>query len=164
MTSILFRETQRFRQPWLWLLLALAPILAGFAFVRQLLMHQPVGANPMSDAAAWVVLPLVGLGLPAFFALLRLTVTVSGETVEVHFFPLRRRRIPLESLASVEAATYRPILDYGGWGIRLGARGWAYTLSGHEGVILHFKDGSQLLVGSRRSQALAEAVAARLHP
>lgn len=157
-TPAAFHEIQRFRQPWLWGVMAALFAAAAYAFVRQLLLHQPVGDHPMPDAAAWVLLPLLGLGLPLFFAFLRLDVKLDRDTLDLRFVPLRHRRIPLGELASVEATTYRPLRDYGGWGIRLGARGWAYTVSGREGVTLRFKDGRELLVGSQRASALVEAL------
>jgi hypothetical protein len=48
------------------------------------------------------------------------------------------------------AVAYQPLLEYGGWGIRLGRRGWAYTISGNRGVQIALKDGKSFLLGSQR--------------
>lgn len=50
---------------------------------------------------------------------------------------------------------YRPILDYGGWGIRWApGKGWAYTVRGNLGVQLELSDGKRLLVGSQSPEGL----------
>jgi hypothetical protein len=65
-------------------------------------------------------------------------------------------------IRSAEAVSYRPLLQYGGWGIRRGFREWAWNVSGSEGVRLHFRDGSSFLIGSTESGRLAAAVRERL--
>ena len=84
---------------------------------------------------------------------------VRGDGVHVRFFPfhLSFRKIPLENVVKVEARSYRPIREYGGWGIRCGRRGRAYNMSGNLGVRIDYADGRHLLIGSRRAEELAEA-------
>jgi hypothetical protein len=65
-------------------------------------------------------------------------------------------------LKSHEAITYSPLRDYGGWGIRRGAKGKAYNVSGNHGVRLELSDGKRILIGSQRPEELSEAVAAAL--
>ncbi|HEV2352733.1 MAG TPA: hypothetical protein VGR89_00685, partial [Puia sp.] len=56
---------------------------------------------------------------------------------------------------------YRPLHDFGGWGIRWGEKGTAYTISGKFGIQLVFTHGSKLLVGTSRARE-AEAVLERV--
>lgn len=78
--------------------------------------------------------------------------------IVIHFrgVPVKRF-IPWNEIASVEARKYRPILEYGGWGLRGLGKNRAYNVSGTEGLQLVFKDGRRVLVGSRMAQALEEA-------
>ena len=69
-----FTEVQRFRQLWLWaLVLAVSLLLLGlfgYGMVKQLVLGQLWGSNPMSDPALLIVGPLTvlsGLGLPLLF-------------------------------------------------------------------------------------------------
>ena len=55
---------------------------------------------------------------------------------------------------------YRPLIDYGGWGVRLGMGGWAYTTGGNEGVKLRLRRGIPVLIGSERSRELEAAIRA----
>ena len=59
---------------------------------------------------------------------------------------------------SVYTRTYSPMREYGGWGIRFGKSGKAYNIKGDEGLQLVFKNGKRLLIGSQKSQELAQAV------
>ena len=67
---------------------------------------------------------------------------------------------------SCEPRVYRPVLEYGGWGVRYTpfGRGWAYNVSGNRGVQLVMSSGRRALVGSQRPDDLAGAInAARRH-
>ncbi len=55
--------------------------------------------------------------------------------------------------------TYRAFLDYGGYGVRLGLRGWAWSVSGNQGVLVESTNGSRLMIGSQRPKELVAAIA-----
>lgn len=155
--AVLFEEEQRFRQPWLWALLLGIMVIEFAAFV--LVAEQAAGGGGLFIfAGALVVL----LGIIWLMYSLRLTVRVYPDRLHIHFFPLVRREIPLDEIASYEARTYRPLLEYGGWGLRYSftGNGRAYNVSGHRGVQLTLRDGERLLIGSQRADELADAIAA----
>lgn len=90
----------------------------------------------------------------------RLDTEVRESGLYYRFFPFQRtqRRVSGQEIERAEARTYSPIREFGGWGIRLGTSGKAYTVSGSEGVQVHLLDGSSFLIGSQRGQELAEAL------
>lgn len=138
--DVTFREVQQFRQPWLWAILVFvvaAPVLAG----------GPLGA---------VVGGVVALCVWS----LQLTTEVRDDALYVRFFPFHRspRRIPWSDIESVDAVHYRPLRDYGGWGIRFAKGRLAYNVSGSEGVRLSRPGQRELLVGSQQSYDLARAI------
>ena len=103
--------------------------------------------------------PVVVLVLLIFFALARLVIRVSPEGLDVEFRPLTRRHIPLADIASCESRVYRPILEYGGWGIRSGWKGGrAYNVRGNRGVQLTLRSGESVLLGSQRADELASVI------
>ena len=55
---------------------------------------------------------------------------------------------------------YNPLLEYGGWGVRLGPKGWGYMTSGKEGVQLRLRKGLPVLIGSARPRELEAAIRA----
>jgi len=88
---------------------------------------------------------------------------VHADRLCVRLFPfhIRHREIAAEDLSECYARTYKPIREYGGWGIRCGFRkgiGRAYNMSGNKGVQLVFKNGKKLLIGSQRCDELAQAI------
>ena len=52
----------------------------------------------------------------------------------------------------MEVRQYKPLSEYGGWGLRYGSSGKAYNVSGNIGIQLHFKDGSTLLIGTNKKE------------
>src|SRR5690242_12028862 len=128
MNAILFEEKQAFRQTWLWLLLGgtLALMLAGLLFSQQ-----PEAVPGLAIGFS----VLLATALLLWF--MKLSVRVEGDAVHVRFWPIVNKTIALADITRSQARTYRPILEYGGWGIRYSfANGWAYNVSGKEGVQL----------------------------
>lgn len=117
------------------------------------------------ETGSWLVPASVAAGigliavLGACFA--RLQVRVDGREVRVSFGPIART-VPLEAIVSVEATTYSPLREFGGWGIRLGRRGWMWNVMGDGGkaVALTLREGRALLCSSREPEALVAAIEA----
>jgi hypothetical protein len=117
------------------------------------------------DAHGFIWVPMIGL-LAAFFAITilasgRLVTEVRADAIYVRFAPFHRsfRRFPWASITSADARTYRPIREYGGWGLRGFGRNRAYSVRGNRGLQIVFKDGRRLLIGSDRADALGQAIA-----
>ncbi len=164
-STYLFREEQAFHQAWIWwtvgLLAALVWGLFAFIMYKQLVQGEPVGDNPMPNSTlAWFgpLMMLVMAGLILLFQKMKLTVQVHPDHLHIRFFPFLTRNISLSEIVRWEARTYRPIGEYGGWGIRYGFKGWAYNVSGDRGVQLKLNGGKRLLIGSQRAEELALAI------
>jgi hypothetical protein len=155
-----YREVQRFRQPWLWLLIAGIFGVTVWAFVQQIVLGTPFGQNPASNTVMMIIALAFGLAFPALFYAANLTTEVRSDGLYYRFFPfhLRFRKITAESLVSYEVRTYKPIRDYGGWGIRYGRDGKAYNVSGNRGVMLELSGSQRLLIGSQKPEDLANAI------
>ena len=63
-----------------------------------------------------------------------------------------------ESISEIYIREYNALLEYGGWGIRIGLRGRAFIASGNIGVQIIFKDGSQVLIGTHQPDAIASVL------
>ena len=137
--TILFSETQRFTQVWIWAITLSAAVLTWAIFL--------------------LVLLVVGVGIPAFVYSLRLEVELNEEDLAIRFRPFVRRRIPLSRIREFHARPYRPIREYGGWGLRYGPSGKAYNVKGDRGVQLLLEGKEKLLVGSQRPEEFEGALA-----
>ena len=88
--------------------------------------------------------------------LLHMTTEVTPTDVRVWFgwAPTYPRSCRSARSARIEVVTYRPIADYGFWGIRAGRDGErALIARGNRGVRLELTDGTRLLIGSQRPEA-----------
>ena len=161
--DLAFTETQRFTQIWLWVLVILVAAVGWWAFIVQIILGHDFGTNPAPDVMLWVIFVLFGLGLPIFFRLLKLVTELHTDHIRLRYFPIYRRRIPYTDIRSVAASQYRPIVEYGGWGIRWSpVNGMAYNVSGNMGVQLELTNGKKLLIGSQRADELERAIKGRM--
>ncbi|HEX8439749.1 hypothetical protein [Archangium sp.] len=151
--KILYEETQRFRQPWIWVLLVCSMLIPLLSIGMQLVVERD--AELAGVFAGVLVLGLLPLAL---FAYMKLVVRVEGGSLSIRFVPFLRKHYPLQDVSRWEVCDFRPLSDYGGWGIRRGRGGWAYTVSGNRGVQLEFRDGRKLLVGSQHPEKLIAAL------
>ena len=150
-----YREVQRF-----WLNRILLLIGGGFVVVAVALALSP--AEMLKGTPdGWTY---ATLGVPLLLSLVSLKTEVSADgVVYVGFHPMRRgrRAIAVHQIARAEAVTYKPIGEFGGYGVRVGAGGSrAYNVAGNRGVRLHLSNGKTVLVGSQRPEKLAAAIEA----
>lgn len=166
-TEPLFHEEQRFRQKWLWGLMG-AIIITQVAVMLVILVQiwvfgETVDGNDSSDFGLLLVFVLEAVILGSLVWLIwnvRLITEVHPDGVHVRFVPLHRKfqiYHPAE-IANFEARIYRPIMEYGGWGIRYGTKGKAFNVSGNQGVQFEFADGKRLLIGTQQPEAFVAAL------
>lgn len=138
----LFREVQRFRQPWIWTL------LGGIALLMLVL-------GPIT----WGELVVVG-AIAGFVYSLRLQTEVRADGIYLKMWPLHWsfRRIPWSEIEGYESEEYRPIREYGGWGIRWAPGKLAYNVSGNQGVLIERANGQTVLVGSQHPEEFVKAI------
>ncbi|HEY7368564.1 MAG TPA: hypothetical protein VIA29_01670 [Thermoanaerobaculia bacterium] len=106
----------------------------------------------------WAVLGLVAL-LVVMLLSMRLSTRVDAEAVTVRYGFLYSARIPVSEIVKAQAVRYRPLRDYGGWGIRGSRRRRAVNARGDLGVLLHRTDGGTFLIGSQTPRELLAALA-----
>jgi hypothetical protein len=154
MNTVLFKESQRFRQLWLWLILLLVNASVIYGCVRQLFLGKPFGNNPISDTGAVLVVAF-SLLVTVFVLSFRLDTLIDEEGLHVRYFPIlpKYRHYPWADISQCYVRKYNPILEYGGWGIRFGFKnGRAYNTSGNKGIQLVFTNGKKLLIGTGKEE------------
>ena len=161
-TDIIFQEEQKFGSWLQWLVylcMGVSIVIAVFALIKV-----SGGDNPQQTSDV-VLAVIVGIGVPiaiaALFLLLKLQTEVRQDGLYIRYFPfhIHFKRFRSEDLSECYARRYRPIWEYGGWGIRYSLRnGKAYNVSGNQGVQLVFKNGKKLLIGSQKPDELEAAI------
>jgi hypothetical protein len=149
--AVIYREEQYF--DWrIYAFIALAEMFTGLALLRGRVWSLDVGLGFAIGT---------GLVLIVVILLLHMTTEATPSDLRVWFgwLPTYRRSVPIEMIRSVEVVTYRPIADFGFWGIRSGRDGErALIARGNRGVRLELTDGSKLLIGSQKPDLLAAAL------
>jgi hypothetical protein len=96
---------------------------------------------------------LIALLAPAFH---HLTVVNQGDVLAIRFgpIPLFRRTVRYADIKSVEVGRTL-LLD--GWGIHYSVRGgWVWNLWGRACIVVHFKDGGTLRIGTDDAENLMD--------
>jgi MFS family permease len=156
---VIFKEVQRFRQWWLWVLMIGIGVVAGGSMIIAASHTKSNGGDHASDPWVWVFALCIMIGVPMLMYIIKMTTTVTRDMITIRYFPIWTKRIPIRDIKSCTAREYHAIREYGGWGIKIGfARGWAYTVSGSYGVQLTLDAGNELLIGSQRHLELASII------
>ena len=128
-----FHEVQALRQWHARLVLAMPPAAMLFIAVRQLVFHHPWG-NPAMSNGGVVFLTVLLVGVYIRLITVRLVTDVRSGQLSVGLQGLwRKRKVPLSGIRSAIEVQYDPAAEYGGYGIRSGAKGLAYIASGNRG-------------------------------
>ncbi len=159
-TTAAYREEQRFTQSWLLLLIAATTALLLWAMYSQFVLDKPWGSNPAPDWVLLIIGLVVGVGLPIWFTLLKLVVEVRSDGLWYKFGGLHRRwhHYRWDQIEHFYAREYKPIREYGGWGIRCGFSDKAYNVKGKQGLQLVLVGGEKVLFGSQNPERLVSAI------
>lgn len=133
---------------WSSLLLALFPLLAGWDHDLAPSLRAPAAVGMVGSA----------LAVRAVVRGMRVIVDDHGLLIHLGSIPLLHRRVSFDEILAVEAVRYRPIREFGGWGIRGLGKKKAWTARGDRAVRLTLTDDRQLYVGSDKPQRLAERI------
>ncbi len=147
-----FKETQRFTQWWLWLVL-----LGSWGS-----MIYSFWVTAKFESISILSFSVFALGLPILFWQMRLVTRITNEGVYVRFVPFhfKEQFYPWESIESAQVRTYSPLMEYGGWGIKYGfnGQGKVFNVAGDQGLQLVFKSGEKLLIGTQKPTEIQAAV------
>ena len=158
--QVIFQEKQYFRQVWMWLIMGIPFFIVVSLFVMKFILQRPLGEEGASDIGLVIMALVLTVLILLFMFTVYLKTEVRPDGLYVRFFPLHfsDKHIPSENIENYYVRTYKPIREYGGWGIRYGRKGKAYNVSGNRGLQLEFSDGKKLLIGSQCSEELAAAL------
>jgi hypothetical protein len=129
----------------------------------QVICGHPFGSKPMPDIGLYMGLAVM-LIMTLFFASFKLETEIKEDGIYYRFFPvqMKMRKLLWSDLSKIYVRQYKPIREYGGWGMRIGWRsGRALNMRGNKGIQLVKKDGKRILIGTMKMDE-AEAVLKKL--
>ncbi len=170
MAEKFYKETQSFHRVfYVVIIICLSCSLLTWTFVPQ----EAYRAKSTLYIGPIITLAIFGL---VFLLIGQMVVTVRGEELEVSFGYLGwiKKRIPIPQIKGAEVVTYRPLRQFGGWGIRCGCfngeRVGCYSTRGDRGVLLTLSEDTRvclfrvrrLIIGSQGPERLLEAIKEKL--
>lgn len=145
--EILFEEEQKFKQWWLWTLIL---VVNGFLIYN--LFNNVILKD--KDVTFSIITLIIGLSISIFFYNIKLKTKIFKDRIEILLLPFRiHKTFIFKNMKKIEVVKYNPILEYGGWGIRLGA----YTISGNKGIKMYY-DKDVILIGTQKSEELTKTI------
>jgi len=83
----IFSESQKFRQWYVWLAVAIAPIIFVWAILQQVVLGVPFGTNPSGNVVLILLAVVFGTAFPFFLYRMGLDVQLSNEAIHMRFWP-----------------------------------------------------------------------------
>ena len=156
---MIFKETQRFTQWWLWVILlaTVAPFVYGI--YKQIIIKEPFGNNPLSNAGL-IAVTLFTSSILVLFAYMRLETKIDAHGISMRYVPFIKKNIPWSEVASAKVVKY----GFVGYGIRLGSKfGTVYNTKGNKGLALVLQNGKKLCIGTQRPKELEQIISKISH-
>ena len=158
----IFKETQRFNQWWMHLIMAVLVLFLLFALYQWFIVETTVGNVSASDSLGQIVVILSIVPIVLFLCILRLKTVVDEKGIHYQFFPihLSLKLIRWNEIDNCSVRAYHPIKEYGGWGYRisLGDRGKALNIRGNQGIQIVLSNGKNLLLGTQKPKEAEETL------
>jgi len=147
--KIIFQETQRFNQWWVYL------VMIGLVLV--LLLQFNFKEAFLNQLTVDKVMPSIIVGLIlVLFLTLKMSTTITEEKILIRYFPFLRKEFLWEELNNSQ------VIDYGfvgGWGIRLWTDyGTVYNVRGSQGLHIQTAD-RQYVIGTQKEEKLRSSIA-----
>ena len=145
-----FKEVQRIDTLWPLLILAVTLVSNWILYFR---LHE-------SNLDFFYISVPTAMLLSGILVMTKLTTLIDTDGIYFRLFPfqLRSRLIYWHEIESIEVRNYKPIKEFGGWGLRWSRHGKAYSVRGSEGIQLILKDKKRILIGTRMSKKVREVV------
>lgn len=163
MEKVLFKEEQRFRQWWLWLIMVFALLAVIVPLMNAIAEEQTkLNSSNMSRLIIYGVVAVLFLTVIIVIMLfIRLKTKITSNGIYVAYIPFVRKweKITKKDIKRYEVREYWVNREYGGYGMKKRRKaGRAFTISGNIGLQLYFNDGRKLLIGTQKQQAIRYAM------
>ncbi len=144
-----YSEQQKFNQKWIKFLLWSIVIICTIISVIVISEHR---TNYII-----VVLPFIFSILLLFlFSEMKLEIIINEDRLYYKFRPFINRIISKNKMKYIQVIHYDPVSEYGGWGIRYGKNGWAYTIEGDYAIKIITSLNKTILIGTSNPEKVSK--------
>ena len=167
--QVLHREVQYVRQKFIVAIVAFSALLPVSFFTIGIILQIgygiEFGEKPMSNQELIIrttISVIFALLVLMLFKFSNLTIEVKTDGFYYQYFPFHMsvKKIGKEVVKSVTLRAFRPIAEFGGWGIRygFGRRGKGYIASGNTGVQFVLNNDKKLLFSTTEPEKMRLAI------
>lgn len=151
-----YEETQRFNQVWLWSLLIIISVILIIKVPISILNSSSDDPLSTHEIISILLTLCFVIGINGLFYALRLRTKINQDGISFTFKPFinKPKVFKWENIKEAYVRKYKPIWEYGGWGIRYGMKGRAYNTSGNKGIQLILNSGKKILIGTHKPEEL----------
>jgi len=148
-----FRETQKFTQWWLWLILLALTAISLYGLLKAVRVND-IGINK-ENLVDNIIPSAVCLGVLALFGILRMETEIGSKGIYMEFFPFVKKHISWTDIKSLNIVKY----GFVGYGIRLGSKyGTVYNTKGNKGLWVQLKNGKTFVIGTQKQNELKRLI------
>lgn len=152
----IYYDEQRLSKIWFTISIFIGAVILFFLFKDIV--------DGIESAWAFLSVAVVFLLYAAFdaflFLYMKLCINVDYEYIHIRLFPFTSKKIPVAEIFLTEATVFRPIKDYGGYGIRVifSKKESAYFLTGNTGVRVYYAISNPVVIGASDPKKLINAI------
>lgn len=158
-SKILFKETQQFRQWWVWLIVLIVSGVIAYN-IFEIIPKLEIGDYNKTQLNTGFVVILIFITTVLLLITIKLQTLVKEDGIYIKFFPfhLSFKKYKWERINKCFIREYKPISEFGGWGYRFGVAGKALNVSGNKGLQLEFTNNKRLLIGTNKPTELEDVL------
>jgi hypothetical protein len=154
-----FKEEQRFRQNWLWIILLGAAIMPIVRIYIQLIEGEGLRNNYSTDMGL-IIFAISIFMLIVLFWIVRLKTEIDQNEIRMSYFPFMKKRVSWKEVKNAKVLNYGFV---GGWGIRVWTKyGTVYNTMGNKGLAIQLTNGKKFLIGTQKESELRKVVEAAM--
>jgi len=149
MSKRIFEEKQRFNQPFIYLLFGITACVIGYKSYQETASIQ-IGTGE-----------IIFLCVAAFIFIINLKTRIDEEGIHIKMFPIHfsYKKYKWKEVGAIKVVTYSPLMDYGGWGIRISfKKGTAYNTRGDKGIKIQMKNGDLRMIGTQKKDEAQDVI------
>ena len=155
-----FIEKQKFNQPFIFIVLALALVAACVVTFNKWKVTTPSTLLNIIGSLSGLIIIIAVIIL---FTFIKLKTKIDEIGIHYQFYPLHFnfKTIRWSQISKCFVRNYSAISEYGGWGIKKSLfkrTGKSYTVKGNIGLQLVLKNGEKLLIGSQLKDKLEKTI------
>ena len=159
--KVIYREVQRPRSIWWWLLVLAIAILMWYGFIQQIIFGIPFGDKPAPDVAMVILWLIFGITFPiTMLGMVKLIIEVREDGLYIRFMPfhIEYRKFLYKDIKQYEPIIYSPLKRFGGLGIRMNLQGeTAYNLNGKQALELKLRNQT-VVIGTQKPDEIKKAM------